>query len=156
MVHKLYELFLDELPVYRACERFWEQLSTNISNSIGSVADWHPWIPRSYAKGTPMELDGNPIWDGRSNQLDRAYRIIQGRAVGDTLEIAAWLKGYEEEYTEMPRYELVISLALSQESANLADALLRKWMTPETTPEDMQEFIAEIIPCSQPSPKTAI
>jgi hypothetical protein len=143
MVRKGFERFLDEPEVYQACQQFWEQLTTEIAGSIGSTTDWQPWMPRTYANGAPMELDGNPIWDGRSEDLGRAYRIIQGRAEGNNLEIAAWLKTYEAEYTEMPRHELFISLSFSQESAAIAASLLRKWMTPETTQEQMQTFITD-------------
>lgn len=146
MVRKGFERFLDEPEVYRACQQFWEQLTADIALSIGSATDWEPWIPRTYANSTPMELDGNPIWDGRSEKLGRAYRIIQDRAEGDDLEIAAWLKTYEPEYTEMPRHELFISLSFSQESAAIAAKLLRKWMAPETTQEQMQAFIADTLP----------
>jgi hypothetical protein len=155
MVHKLYERFLDDPEVYRACEQFWQQLTTSVALSTGSAQDWRSWIPRTYANGTPIGFPGNPIWDGRSDQLGRAYRIIQDGAEGDGIEIGAWLRSYDEEYTEMPRDELFIYLSLSVESANVAEALVGKWMTPETTPEEMEAFIAQILPSSSPSPDLA-
>ena len=36
---------------------------------------------------------------------------------------------------------MVIHLSLSEESAQLAKGLLEKWMTPETTPEEMQALL---------------
>ena len=118
----------------------------SIARSVDSAKDWHTWIPRTYADGTSIGRDGNPICDGRSDDLGRAYRIIQSPGDGHKLEISSWLKSYEEEHTEMPRHELFIYLSLSEKSLSIADALLRKWMTRTTTIEDMKILIAEVIP----------
>ncbi|HSH82302.1 MAG TPA: hypothetical protein VLA19_27560 [Herpetosiphonaceae bacterium] len=145
MVRKLFEDFLDSAEQYEACELYWEQLVRDIAESLGQTREWQRWIPRHYADGTPFERDGNPIFDGRSQELNRAFRIIQHPAVGNDLEITAWLKSYEEEYADLPADELVINLSLSEESAQLTQALLRKWMTPTTTTEEMQSFIRELL-----------
>ena len=144
-MRKRFERFLDDPVVYEACEGFWRQRTASIAHSVDSAVDWRSWIPRVYTDGTPIGHDGNPIWDGRSDELGRAYRIIQDRGEGNGLEIGAWLKSYEEQDTELPRHELFIYLCLSEESASIADALLRKWMTRTTTVEDMMAFIAEAI-----------
>jgi hypothetical protein len=118
MTHKLHENFLDDPEVYQACERFWEKLVSSLVGSMGQLGKWRRWIPRTYTDGKLIDLDGNPIFDGRSEERDRAFRIIQHRA---------------------------------EESARVVEDLLRKWMTPETTPDDMRAFIAErILPKSQP------
>lgn len=142
----LFHNFLDDTEEYHACERYWEHLIDDIEQSLGQNKEWSRWIPRSYADGTSFELDGNPIIDGRSEKLDRAFRIIQHSSVSDEIEISAWLKNYEEEYTDLPRDELVINLSLTQESARLACDLLRMWMTPTTTIDEMQLYIHENIP----------
>ena len=113
--------------------------------SLWGRGEWQPWIPRHYADGTPFELDGNPIYDRCSQRPNRAFRIIQHRPIGNELEIVAWLKSYEEEYVDLPGDELVINLSLPLESAQLAQVLLRKWMTPTTTKEEMQSFIREYL-----------
>jgi len=141
----MFENFLEDVEQYAACERYWEQLAQEIAESLGQTGEWQRWIPRQTPNGTPCELDGNPIYDARSERLDRAFRIIQHSAVSDEVEIAAWLKSYEEEYIDLPRNELVINLSLSQESAQLAKALLYKWMTPDTTPSDMRSLIDEYL-----------
>jgi len=150
MTHKLYENFLDDPETYQACVRFWENLANSLMNDLGQAGKWYHWIPHAYAHGEPIDMDGNPIFDGRSEELDRAFRIIQHRAIGDEVEIAAWLKAYEEEYADLPQHELVLNLSLSEESARVAGDLLCKWMTPETTPDDMEAFIAKrLIPQGQ-------
>jgi hypothetical protein len=75
--------------------------------------------------------------------MSRAFRIIQWAPKAYHSELAAWVKSYEEEFVELPRHELVINLSLSEESARLSEALLRKWMMPETTPAEMEQFIRD-------------
>jgi hypothetical protein len=147
MTRKMFENFLEDVVQYAACERYWEQLVQEIAESLGQTGEWQQWIPRQSPNGTPYEKDGNPIYDGRSERLDRAFRIIQHSAFSDEVEIVAWLKSYEEfEYRDVPGNELVIRLSLSQESAQLARALLYKWMTPDTTQSDMSSFIDVMLP----------
>jgi hypothetical protein len=148
LVHKLFESFLDDPNQYRACEQYWEELTSKIADSVGQGGEWQPWITRQSPNGTPVELDGNPISDGKSEKLDRAFRIIQHRPQGDELEISAWLKHYEAEYADLPRDELVINLSLSEESADLVRALLKKWIVPETTSDEMAKLIQISLPVS--------
>ena len=146
MAQKLFESFLDDPEQYRSAEQYWEALVADVAKSMNQTNEWRRWIPREYADGTPMEPDGNPIFDGRSDALNRAFRIMQHRPVGNDVEIAAWVKSYEPEYSDLPRDELIINLSLSQESADSVRLLLQKWMRAETTPEEMTSFIREILP----------
>jgi hypothetical protein len=141
MVHRLFEDFLDNPDCYAFVEQYWKNLVHDAELSVGQDGEWQPWIPRHYADGTPFELDGNPIFDGRSKKLNRAFKILQHPSVGNGLEIVAWLKTYEKEYSDLPHEELVINLSLSQESARVAKELLIKWMAPDTTAHEMQLFI---------------
>jgi hypothetical protein len=43
----------------------------------------------------------------------------------------------------------VLNLSLSEESAAIARTLLRKWMSPATTPDEMTEFIQNNVPRSE-------
>lgn len=148
----LFEDFLASPEKYRACEQFWEQLTTTIAGSLGQDGEWRTWIPRAYADGTPFPeaMQGNPIHDGRSERLNRAFRITQQLDASGGL--AAWITHYEEEYPELPRDELNINIVLSEESARLAEKLLRKWMEPATTIDTMKSFIAEALPRHHQSP----
>jgi len=143
MTRPLFEDFRDNPSTYRACEAYWQGLLDELMASLGQRGEWRRWIPQTYADGkTTIEKDGNPIFDGRSDRLNRAFRIIQQRLTNkDVPEISAWLKSYEPEFTELPRDELVVNLSLSVESADLARTLLRKWMEPATTPAEMQALI---------------
>ena len=126
MVHKLFESFLDDKDEYSACERYWESLVSRLEKALDQEGQWPRWIARTYADGSSMEPDGNPMFDGRSDSLNRAFTIIQHVPAGNEVEIAAWVKAYEPEYSDLPNEELVINLSLSEESAALARNLLRE------------------------------
>jgi hypothetical protein len=90
-----------------------------------------------------MQKDGNPIFDGYSQALGRAFRIIQQPPESDGVEITAWIKTYdlEGETTLLPESELVLNLSLSDESAEVAQALLQSWMKWDITPSAMKAVI---------------
>jgi hypothetical protein len=143
MVHKRFEDFLDNTEMYKACEQYWERLVRDVEESLNQTGEWERWLLRQYPNGTPVEMDGNPIYDGRSRQINRAFKILQHRPVSDDLEIAAWLERNGEEYPEIPGEELVLNLSLSEETGHIARRLLSMWMTPNITAEEMQQFIRE-------------
>ncbi len=132
----LFPDFLDNDASYEAVVSFWDRLVTTVERSVGQDDEWGRWIPLHYADGvTPIDTPGNSIFDGLSQRLDRAFRIIQHRPTGDEPELSAWIKTYEtfdDEPTLLPTSELVLNLSLSDESAQAAETLLRTWMTPET------------------------
>ncbi len=67
-----------------------------IADTSKQRGEWSRWIPLTTPDGTPIELDGSPIFDRRNVRLDRAFRIIQHALVGNDVELAAWLKHDEE------------------------------------------------------------
>jgi len=144
---KPYEDLFVNPETLRAARQYWERATTAIADSLGQVGQWHQWIPQTYVDGRPFELEDQDTWDGRSDRLGRAYRIHQNpMREGHEPGLAAWVKEYEKEYDELPRAELFLNLTLCEETARLAEKLLRKWMTPETTVEEMKAFIAEHAP----------
>lgn len=145
MARRLFESFLEDPGQYRAVEQYWKTLVADVAESMNQANEWYRWIPQRYPHGIPLEEPGNPIFDGRSDRLNRAFRIIQQGPPSDDVEIAAWITSYPED-TDLPRHELVINLGLTQEAADLARLLLREWMRPETTPDDMEDFIYETLP----------
>ncbi|MDP3151498.1 MAG: hypothetical protein Q8N23_02435 [Archangium sp.] len=144
MVTKLFASFLDDPTAYSECERFWAAQVRDVEKSLGQSEEWKRWIPQVHPNGQPVERDGNPIFDGRSERLDRSFRIIQQPAVSDEVELAAWVAVYEPEFDEMPRAELFLNLSLSEESVALAKEALRKWMTPSTSVAEMNDFIRAV------------
>ena len=142
MVRILFGDFLENKEQYEACEVYWIQLIEEIAQSLGQAGEWQQWMSRTYGDGiTPLERDGNPIADARSQKLDRALRIIQDRVTDDEFEIGGWVTTEKEFLDVLPKDEMVIWLTLSEESAEAAKQLLEKWMTPETTPAEMKTFM---------------
>jgi hypothetical protein len=145
VVRKFFEDFLDNPERYRACEAYWDELVQGIAQSLGQAGEWQRWMTLHYGGGMPF-LDGNPMYDARSWKLDRALRILQDPAASDDVEILAYLETEREFLPLLPRHELVIALSLSQESAQLAESLLRVWMTPTTTVDEMESFVERVAP----------
>jgi hypothetical protein len=145
----LFPDFLENAASYEAAVAFWDRLVSDIERSLGQADEWGRWIPVRYADGvTPIDEPGNPIFDGYSQALGRAFRIIQHPPVSEGVEIAAWTKTYgsEAEPTLLPDSELVLNLSLSDESARIAQTLLRTWMKPDTTPSAMEAVIDASLP----------
>jgi hypothetical protein len=146
IVTPLFSDFLENEREYRAAENYWEQLQHDIVVSLGAVDDWRRWQPLHAGDGTLM-TPGNPIWDARSDALDRAIRIIQEAPTRmDAPEITAWITSRDEQNypgSDFPRAELVVGLALSEESAVIARELLQRWMNGATTIEEMRALIYE-------------
>jgi hypothetical protein len=127
----------------------WETLIRGVELEVGSADEWRRWIPLRYEDGTPIEERGNPIFDGKSDSTDRAFRIMQTapRAGADLAEpvLSAWIKRYtrEEGYDRdvFPAAELFIDIDASEESEAGATMLLRAWMTPASQVEDMEPLL---------------
>jgi hypothetical protein len=62
----LFADFLENPASYEAAVAFWDRLVREIEASLGQDDQWGTWIPRHFANGTPMDEDGNPIFDGYS------------------------------------------------------------------------------------------
>jgi len=144
-MHLLFEHFLTDLNEYLACERYWQSLIQRVSAESQQANEWVPWISRNRPDGTPVERDGNPIYDAYSKRLNRAIRILQHERSAQGVEIAAWIKTYGAEFAELPGSELFINLCLSQESAVAAEKLMSAWMRPDVSNLEMKEVIERLL-----------
>lgn len=148
-MHFLFPDFLEKEASYEACVRFWLDLITEVEQSLGQSGEWPSWIPRTYTDGgKPMDLDGNPIIDGFSQSIGRAYRVIQQPPEGDA---RGWLGAFVErrddpiyEGTGFPPVELTIALTLTDETAEVARALLRTWMDPNQSIAETERAISSL------------
>lgn|SRR5690606_32115395 len=146
MVRRLFPDFLENPESYKASELVWTRAAREVAASMHQEQEWQRWIPRHFANGTPMEPDGNPIYDARNDRLKRAFRILQHPPFSQDLELVGWISSAEAEYDQLPNSELVLNLSLSEESLAAAREILGKWMAPETTPESMRSYLAEKYP----------
>ena len=145
----LFQNFLENSEEYEAAEHFWKDVFAETIRSAGQAGAWAPWRPRHYANGTPLERDGNPIFDARSVRLGRAVQVIQWPAEGGHVGISGWvtqLTVSDDTDNAENVLELTINLSLSEESAAIARALLSSWVDPQITREEMNQRIAQLAP----------
>jgi hypothetical protein len=145
----LFADFITNDASYAAAEKFWSALADEVAAALGQGGEWRSWYPRFYGdRVTPMERDGNPICERRSDRLGKAFKIIQWPP-GSTADDAAWMTAWVKEWAGdplaegagLPDAELVVSLVLTEQSAGCARELLTSWMTPQTTVAQMSEQI---------------
>jgi hypothetical protein len=143
MAKHLFEDFLTNPEAYERCVRVWENLMADRSESGGAIKEWRPWRPTTYGDGvTPLPRDGQPIYNARSDRLQKAVAIYQGPPSREEVEIAAWLTRFEYQNTEHSyTEELAINLSLSAESLEIARELITAWMDRGTSYDDMQRKI---------------
>jgi hypothetical protein len=143
---EIFPHFLVDPNEYRESQLFWESKIETIIQSIPDAEPWHRWSNSTYADGT-TELDGNPIFDGISESHVRAFRIIQHKLIRQSqVEVVAWIKGYDIDLEDFPEHELVINWSLTHNSAASSTDLLRSWMNPRSTIEDVQDLIYRLKP----------
>jgi len=147
LVEHLYPDFLKDPAQYQLAERYWRDMVEDIATDHRQRGEWQPFLVRFFRNGTPMPRDGNPIYDARSERLLRALQIIQWPPDSrDHAAISAWLDSFDHSADggTGPTDELFINLVLSKESAVRARELIERWMSPETSFEEM-EMVAKSV-----------
>ena len=146
MVHHLFPKFLDDPSEYRRAQAHWERFVDQAAKEAGQQGEWRSWMVKSFADGTALPLDGNPIFEAMSSRLNRALRVVQSPPERDEPEIVAYLDraGGEDPENTPTADELVIALALSEETKSIAERLVRLWMNAHTTRDQMAGAIAEL------------
>ena len=144
VVHHLLSDFLESDARYEEAQAFWYALVRRASQSQPDQRDWRRTTPATFADGVTLwPKEGNPLIEVTSSQLRRSIQIIQSPPESDELELAAWVtpREYWDGKEERAWDELTLNLSLSQESATLAEELIRTWMNPDTTREGMEAVI---------------
>ncbi len=139
MVTHLYKDFLNNEKEYLKNVNLWKTvIYTLLSVENLTFTNYLQTIK----KDGSLYMDGNPIFDFRIKDLNRAVRIIQEEIETDEVEFSAWLNKIEvgDETVE----ELVISLELSQESLLLAIELVNAWIINIFSNEKMNKFIDKL------------
>ena len=135
----LFPNFLKDVDEYRRSEAFWSQLCNEIVNKHGNIRDW------ATLDADPF-LEGNPMLDWMSPLRRKGIRIIQEEVRTDELDMGAWTNTRGGEPGEEGTWdELVVSCALSKESAELARRLLIEWAQFEGSREDFEPTIERIL-----------
>lgn len=122
MVQHLFSQFLHDPTAYKEAVAYWHDLWTqavpNSDWSIGYCTNRSP---------TGVEFrDGNPIFCVVSADKRKAVRVIQHEPTRNSPEIVFWWNAASLQASHQT-CELVISCALSRESAYKATQLIRAW-----------------------------
>jgi hypothetical protein len=125
MVQHLYPNFLTDAHEYKLAQKFWNDLWKDLTKEVGVAKDWKsPWL------AAPLP-DGDPIFSAISQAQRRGVHVIQHAPTSDEVEIVSWQDRFGDDDEDEAIDQLVISCALSQESAARARALIRAWVRGE-------------------------
>lgn len=134
----LFSSFLENKNAFNLSQAYWGRMIKSIAREKG--LSFQPYL-NPYDGAGQKEYGANPIYDAYFPSLQKAVRIIQDTPEEGPRDITAWINYFEieEDQPEMP--ELVIAIALSQESAGTARELLRKWLLDGLSGEEMGGFL---------------
>ena len=139
MVTHLYKQFLESEENYSESIDFWKTIVFTLL-SVENLT-FHNYVTTTKKDGS-FYLDGNPIYNFRIDNTNRAVRIIQEEIETNNVEFSAWIGTFESENEEIE--ELVISLELSQESTLLAIELINAWIINNFSKQKMERFIDKL------------
>lgn len=126
MITYMYECFLHDVAEYRLAEAYWNDVWDRIDLLPRVMFHWvTPWV----GTGSPVLLDGNPIFSAHSLTLRKGIRIIQHPPARDGRELEFWQDTYGGGVTDPESIrELVIACALSDVTALEAQLLMKEWV----------------------------
>ena len=116
--HLFTDFLIDEL-VYKICKTYWEAKIEDLLEKH-NISDLEPYLNTKFKNGQDF-FDGDPIINYYSEELNRAFRIIQEEADSENEAITAWTnitevneKQIEELITEtiVPLLDMARSLSL--------------------------------------------
>jgi hypothetical protein len=133
----LFENFLNEPLIYRACRNYWEARLEDLFEEH-KIHTATPYLNTKFANGDDF-FNGNPIINYYFSDIRRAIRIIQEAPQNESIEIAAWIDTFETE--DFSTKELVIAIQLRPKTEAIALHLITKWISDLYTPQKMERFI---------------
>lgn len=139
MVTHLFENFLEKEEIYKQNIDFWKTIVYTLL-SVENVT-FYEYLTTNKKDNTSY-FDGNPIYNFKITNSDRAVRIIQEEIETNDVEFSAWINPLELEGKRIS--ELVISLELSQESVLLAIELINAWIINNLSSDKMEKYIDKL------------
>ena len=135
-----YPDFLEEVRDYEIVTTFWTQLI----EQLPSVGEWHPFYQNS-------ARDGNPVFSAWLPGQRKLLRIVQFLPEpGDSL-FSAWLDDWQGDWPkgltapvdldEQPVPELVIELAATDNTLQLARTLIYLWLVADISVAEMKVLL---------------
>jgi len=140
MVTHLYKDFLQNKQVYIQTIEYWKTIVYTLLSTEGIEFEDYLTIKK---KDGSLYSDGNPIFHFKVKNSNRAIRIIQEEPETEKLEFTAWLNKLEITNGEQID-EVVIGLALSNESVLFAIEVINAWILNQFPIEKMERFLHKL------------
>ena len=140
MVTHLFKKFLENEKVYKQNIDFWKTIIYTLL-SVENLT-FQNYLNTTKKDGS-LYIDGNPIYNFKIDNSNRAVRIIQEEIETDQVEFSAWLNT-SQLADDSPVDELVISLELSNESVLLSIELINAWIINKFSKDKMEKFIDKL------------
>lgn len=134
MAQILFPNFLKDKEVYLLARAFWQEQFDQFAQKHGLE-----YVP--YLNDTPLEFDGNPIFNAWGPAINRGVRIIQVEPESEEVVFSAWLDTVETEEGKLAIDELVIDLVLSEETNEAAFRLILNWLEKRVEKEEIERLI---------------
>ncbi|GAB5555114.1 MAG: hypothetical protein Sapg2KO_47050 [Saprospiraceae bacterium] len=143
-----YPDFLEQPEIYKAVSSFWEAVLRDQLES--EQQEWHPFYQNK-------DQDGNPVFSAWLPKQHKLLRIIQFiPEPGDTL-FSSWVDQWQGDWpkgipqakdlTNLPVPELVLDLAMTTETIQLAQTLIHLWIAQDQSPAQLEKlFSKEMLP----------
>ncbi len=140
MVTHLYQRFLENKEVYNQNIDFWKTIIYTLL-SVENLT-FQNYISTTKKDGS-LYTDGNPIYNFKIDNSNRAVRIIQEEIETDKIEFSAWIDTLELTNGNTVE-ELVISLELSNESVLFSIELINAWIINSFSKQKMEKYIEKL------------
>ncbi len=140
MVTHLYNDFLKDKQVYKKNIDFWKTIIYTLLSAENLT--FQEYVSTTKKDGS-LYADGNPIYNFKIDNSNRAVRIIQEEIETNDIEFSAWTDKLQlADNTTVE--ELVISLELSNESVLLSIELINAWIINDFSKQKMDKFIEKL------------
>ncbi len=140
MATHLYKNFLTNEKIYNQNIDFWKSLIYTLL-SVEKIS-FQQYLTTIKPDGS-FYMDGNPIYNFKIDNSNRAVRIIQELPECSDIEFSAWINSTElSDNSKID--ELVISMELSHETALMSVELINAWIINKFSKQKMVKFIDKL------------
>lgn len=134
----LFNNFLKDDHTYLTNVEYWQKQFKKLLAGI----EFEKYFNTTYANGEDF-LDGNPIFNFKLNNSERAVFIIQEEPESDDVCFNAWIDKFESDVETVVK--LAIVLELSEQSLDLTIDLVNKWILEHKDAEELDGYIKSLI-----------
>ncbi len=136
----LFADFMTNKLVYQVCKNYWEIKIEDLLQKH-NLSNCKPYLNTKFANGQDF-YDGNPIVNFYAEEINRAFRIIQEEPESENEVITAWINKTEINNKQIE--ELVITLAFTPTTENIAFDLISKWLIKKYASNIIEKYVEYI------------